>query len=99
MLPFHRYITSNQVWTDHYYNAYPMASSNDVKSAQKVKANLLSFIGDVQNSTPEVFQEKYNLLLLGLQHDISQVGPNPVISLAASAVERRLREEEHLPVS
>ena len=35
MLPFHRYITANQIWTDHYYNAYPMASSNDVKSAQQ----------------------------------------------------------------
>ncbi len=93
MLPFHKYITSNQVWTDHYYNAYPMASSNDVKSAKKVKANLLSFIGDVQNATPEVFQDKYNRLLLELQHDISQMGPNPVVSLAAFSVEQRLRKE------
>src|SRR4029077_15329637 len=82
MLPFHRYITSNQIWTDHYYNAYPMASSNDVKSAKRVKANLLAFIGEVEKATPEVFQEKYNRLLLELQHDISQMGPNPVISLA-----------------
>ena len=97
MLPFHRYITSNQIWTDHYYNAYPMASSNDVKSAKKVKANLLAFIGEVQNAKPEVFQDKYNRLLLELQHDISQMGPNPVVSLAASSVEWRLRKEKGMP--
>lgn len=94
MLPFHRYITSNQIWTDHYYNAYPMASSSDVKSAQRVRANLLSFIHNVENATPEVFQDKYNRLLLELQHDLSQMGPNPVVSLAASAVERRLQKEK-----
>ena len=98
MLPFHRYITANQVWTDHYYNAYPMASSNDVKSARKVREALLAFDSDVKQATPEEFQQKYNRLLLGLQHDLSQMGPNPVVSLAASSVERRLRREKGLHV-
>ena len=98
MLPFHRYITANQIWTDHYYNAYPMASSNDVKSGKKVRDALLAFMPDVEGATAAQFQEKYNLLMLGLQHDISQMGANPVVSLAASAVERRLRQEEGLPV-
>ena len=93
MLPFHRYITSNQIWTDYYYNAYPMASSNDVKSAKRVKDSLLAFMGNVQNSNPEDFQLKYNRLLIDLQHDISQMGPNPVVSLSASAVERNLIKE------
>ena len=93
MLPFHRYITSNQIWTDHYYNAYPMASSNDVKSAKKVKESLVKFIGDVANSDPQEFQKKYNTLLISLQHDISQMGRNPVVSLSASAVEHRLKQE------
>ena len=93
MLPFHRYITSNQIWTDYYYNAYPMATSNDVKSAKKVKNSLLSFIGDSQNSNPEEFLQKYNSLLISLQHDLSQMGPNPVVSLSASAVERNLNKE------
>jgi hypothetical protein len=96
MLPFHRYITSNQVWTDHYYNAYPMASSNDVKSAKKVKAALLAFAVDLQNADARTFQEKYNTLLLELQHDISQMGPNPIVSLAAASVERRARREQGL---
>jgi len=97
MLPFHHYITRNQVWTDHYYNAYPMASSNDVKSARRVKQALLTFIDDVRADGPDEFQRKYNLLLLGLQHDISQMGPNPVVSLAARAVEQRLRREACRP--
>jgi hypothetical protein len=94
MLPFHRYITSNQIWTDHYYNAYPMASSNDVKAAQRVKKSLLAFMGTVENVSPQEFQQKYNSLLLDLQHDISQMGSNPVVSLAASAVEERLRKDD-----
>jgi len=93
MLPFHRYITSNQIWTDYYYNAYPMATSNDVKAAQRIKTSLLSFISDSQNSTAAEFQEKYNRLLITLQHDISQMGPNPVVSLSASAVERNQAKE------
>jgi len=93
MLPFHRYITSNQVWTDYYYNAYPMATSNDIKSAKKVKNSLQAFIGESQNAGPDEFQQKYNRLLIDLQHDISQMGPNPVVSLSASAVERSLNKE------
>jgi len=98
MLPFHRYITANQIWTDHYYNAYPMASSNDVKSARRVRDALLAFIPDVERATPQEFQDKYNRLLIGLQHDLSQMDANPVVSLAASAVERRLRREQGLSV-
>lgn len=93
MLPFHRYITSNQIWTDHYYNAYPMASSNDVKAAQRVRSGLLGFIDDTKTSSVDDFQQKYNKLLLTLQHDVSQMGPNPIVSLSAWAVENRLRQE------
>jgi len=94
MLPFHRYITSNQIWTDYYYNAYPMATSNDIKSAKRVKDSLLPFIADTQNASSEEFLQKYNRLLIDLQHDISQMGPNPVVSLSASAVERNLIKEK-----
>jgi hypothetical protein len=94
MLPFHRYITSNQIWTDYYYNAYPMATSNDVKSARRVKDSLLPFIADTQKANPDEFLKQYNRLLINLQHDISQMGPNPVVSLSASAVERNLIKEK-----
>jgi|SRR5882672_12015395 len=96
MLPFHKYITSNQIWTDYYYNAYPMATSNDVKSAKRIKDSLLAFIENSKNATPEEFLQKYNHLLIDVQHDISQMGPNPVVSLSASAVERNLNKEKEL---
>ncbi len=98
MLPFHRYITSNQIWTDHYYNAYPMAASNDVKAAQRVKNGLLAFIDETKNSSADEFQQQYNKLLIGLQHDVSQMGPNPIVSLSAWAVEDRLRKERRAGV-
>lgn len=93
MLPFHRYITANQIWTDHYYNAYPMASSNDVKSARKVRDAVLEFIPTVEGVTAEQFQQRYHKLLLALQHDVSRMDANPVVSLAAASVQRRLRRE------
>ena len=34
---FNKYVIGNQIWTEHYYNAYPVASSNDIKSARNVK--------------------------------------------------------------
>ncbi|MEJ7605598.1 MAG: hypothetical protein WKF37_04890 [Bryobacteraceae bacterium] len=58
-----------------------------------MKDNLLAFITDIDGVSPDTFQQNYNRLLLELQHDISQMGPNPVISMAASSVERRLRKE------
>jgi hypothetical protein len=98
MLPFHRYITANQIWTDYYYNPYPMATSNDVKAAQRVGSGLTAFIGETKNVSADEFQNKYNQLLLKLQHDISQMGPNPIVSLSAWAVEDRLRKERAAPV-
>jgi len=55
MEPFHAYITFNQFSTDHYYNAYPMAASNDVKSAKRVRDSLLSFDLRAQDLSPEDF--------------------------------------------
>ncbi len=92
--PFHAYITYNQIWTSHYYNAYPMASSNDVKSAQRVKAGLLEFMADTEHASAEVFQQQYNQLLLKLQHDLSQMAPSPVVSLANQAIAVRHRLQE-----
>ena len=43
LTPFHDYIRYNQVETIHYYNAYPLAASNDVKSAMVLKDALIDF--------------------------------------------------------
>jgi hypothetical protein len=93
MLPFHRYITSNQIWTDYYYNAYPMASANDVKSARTVSGALGKFIADTKGDNADAFRKKYNTLLLELQHDLGTMGPNQIVSLSAWAVENRLATE------
>lgn len=87
--PFHAYINYNQIWTSHYYNAYPTASSNDIKAAKRIKNGLRAFIEDTEDATPSEFQRKYDALLNDLQNDISPMAPAPIISLAAAAVESR----------
>ena len=87
--PFHAYITSNQIWTNHYYNAYPSSSSNDVKAAKRIKDALEAFIEDTRHSAPGEFKQKYDALLNDMQNDLSLMAPTPIVSLAAAAVERR----------
>lgn len=92
--PFNNYVTKNQIWTNHYYNAYPMSSSNDVKSAQKVKRGLIELTIDLQTITASEFKVKYNQAILSLQDDISRMAPTPVVSLANEAIEKRSRIED-----
>ena len=94
MRPFHEHILFHQVWTEHYYNAYPMASSNDVKSAGRVKAGLLTFVQETGNETSDEFQKRYDRLLLDLQNDLSWMEPSPVVSLAAATVALRREREQ-----
>lgn len=89
--PFHAYINFNQIWTNHYYNAYPIASANDVKSAKKVKASLIEFSQNTKDDDPETFQQKFGAMLTDLQHDISLMEPTPIVSLSAEAIARRER--------
>lgn len=89
--PFHNYIKFNQLWTSHYYNAYPLASANDVKSAREVKAGLLRLIDETDGASPEEFQRQYDRLLIELQDDLSQMAETPVISLANQAAKERHR--------
>lgn len=89
LTPFHDYIRYNQIDTNHYYNATPLAASNDVKAGQRVKAALIQFDGEVQNTTPEQFQKQYFALLRQLQGDLSEMRPTPIVSLAAHEVQLR----------
>lgn len=92
--PFHQYITYNQIETQHYYNAYPMAASNDVKSAKKLKAALLAFDQGSNQGSNDEFKARYNLLLRDLQHDLGDMYPTPIVSMAAYQVDRRVRRSE-----
>lgn len=90
LTPFHDYIRYNQLETIHYYSAYPLAASNDIKSAQAVRKALLAF-RDNPAEPDEEFARRYRALLRGLQHDLGDMYPAPIISMSAYQVERRQR--------
>jgi hypothetical protein len=91
LTPFHDYIRYNQIQTDHYYNAYPMASANDVKSAKKLHLALMDFDARLDaHATDEVFQKNFHKLLRDLQHDMSVMRHTPIVSMAAQSVQMRL---------
>ena len=90
--PFHNYITFNQIWTNHYYNAYPMAASNDIKGSQELKDALTEFISASEDDEPEAFQERYERLLADQQRNLGLLEPTPIVSLSADAV-RKMEQE------
>ena len=91
LTPFHDYIRYNQIQTDHYYNAYPMASANDVKSAKKLHLALMDFDARLDtHATDEAFQKNFHKLLRDLQHDMSMMRHTPIVSMAAESVQMRL---------
>ena len=92
--PFHEYITYNQVWSNHYYNAYPLAASNDVKTAKHLADKLRAFSADYSNANVNQFQAAYDKLLIDVQHDISVMERTPIVSLSAEAISQRLCEEK-----
>lgn len=94
LTPFHDYIRFNQIQTDHYYNAYPMASANDVKSAKKLHVALMDFDARLdEHASDEAFQKKFHLLLRDLQHDMGTMQHTPIVSLSAKNVQIRLVED------
>jgi hypothetical protein len=92
--PFHHYVNHNQFYTNHYYNAYPMAASNDVKAGQRVKDRLVDLIDATQGASPEAFLIKYNAALKDLQGDLGRLSPTPIVSLAHAATEERRRADD-----
>jgi hypothetical protein len=92
--PFHRYIVFNQIWTDHYYNAYPLASSNDIKSAMALRSALLEFSGSIEKLSDAEFYKAYKRFLFENQAYLGKMASSPVVSLADEAENetRRLNE-------
>jgi hypothetical protein len=89
--PFHRYVEFNQIWTDYYYSAYPMAASNDVKAAKRVKTKLTALAEKSAHCDPQSFLTQYNALLKELQGDLGQMSASPIVSLAAEEISSRRR--------
>ena len=93
LTPFHKYIVYNQVWTNHYYNAYPMAASNDVKSGQVV-LDALQKLSKNTDGDAQAFKQRLNDTLFEVQHHLGQMAPTPIVSLSAEQVaERRATEQ------
>ena len=89
LTPFHQYIQYNQIQTSHYYSAYPLATSNDIKAAKKLKGMLIDFDKKFHDAPDAEFQKQYNALLRGLQHDLGDMRPTPIVSMSAAQVEKR----------
>ncbi|MBX3630491.1 MAG: hypothetical protein KF908_11395 [Nitrosomonas sp.] len=94
LTPFHNYIRHNQIDTAHYYNAYPMAASNDVKSAQKIKKALINFNAKSSDKSPEDFLQDYYQLLNDLQHHFGDMKPTPIVSLSSYEVKKRYEQTQ-----
>lgn len=94
LTPFHSYIQYNQISTDHYYNATPLAASNDVKSADLVYQSLLEFDKKAANLSPEHFQKHYFALLRHLQNDMGEMRATPIVTMAAHEVEIRRKRDQ-----
>jgi len=94
LTPFHDYIRYNQIETIHYYNAYPMATSNDVKSARKLRLALMDFDARLQpQESDAVFQQKFFHLLRDVQHDMGVMRHAPIVSMAVQCVQQRAEED------
>lgn len=89
--PFHRYILHNQVWTEHYYNAYPLASANDVKAAVALKPALLEFIAQNIDQDADAFKKQYHAFLYNHQALLGTMAATPVVSIANEAMQESIR--------
>ena len=85
---FHDYVEHNQVFTNHYYSAYPLAASNDVKAAECVRKRLTAFADIYRYMPDEEFLTQYKRMLKDLDEHLGTMDKTPVPSLAAAAAER-----------
>lgn len=87
---FYHYIRFNQVECDHYYNAYPLASANDVKSAQALYADLAAFADSSEALSDDAFAAAWQQFLADNQHSLGSMGTSPLMSTS-----NQLLQEHH----
>jgi hypothetical protein len=78
--PFKNYIRANQIDTDYYYNATPGAGQRDIKSALKVRDELVALSQDFASLKPADFAVRYQQVLMRLQNNLGSQGYAPVAS-------------------
>jgi len=76
--PFKDYIALVQFETDYYYDAYPHATTNDVKAAHRVKAALDELAAPNPNMSADEFAKSYLQFLTKVQGDLGATGEPPV---------------------
>ncbi|HWT23729.1 MAG TPA: hypothetical protein VN213_09505 [Solirubrobacteraceae bacterium] len=68
--PFKSYIRANEFVADHYYSAYPTATTTMVKSALALREPLRAFTVQAATLSPEQFRERYRAFLTEHQEDL-----------------------------
>jgi hypothetical protein len=77
---FYNYIRFNQVENNYFYNAYPCASSNDVKSACTLFDNLKTFTDSSLELEGDAFLKAYNKLLKDNQQFLGRLDVGPALT-------------------
>lgn len=76
--PFIDYIRHNQLDVEHYYNAYPGATINDIKAAKNINQQVRTLAGQARDMSPDDFQRAYHRMLLNVQKDLGRMSKSPV---------------------
>jgi hypothetical protein len=68
--PFKDYIRANEYVANHYYNAYPEATTTEIISARKVAAAVDELSARATPLDPAAFKTAYEDMLTSIQHDL-----------------------------
>ncbi len=68
--PFKDYIRRNEYAVNHYWSAYPSATTTQIVSAGRVADALAQFRRRTETLDPEQFQSEYESLLTSVQRDL-----------------------------
>jgi hypothetical protein len=75
--PFKAYIERGQFETDYYYDAYPHATTNDVKAAHRVQAAFDDLATRSSGISAEEFSKAYLQFLIRVQRNLGETGEPP----------------------
>lgn len=96
---FYHYIRFNQVETEHYYNAYPLASANDVKGAIGLYDALQNFTRNSNELNDDEFLAAYKQLLISQQNALGSMGETPLMSVSHQQVVQHQIANQHLVIN
>ena len=70
MEPFKDYIRKNEYVANHYWSAYPAATTTEIVAAERVAKALDDFHRRADKLDPEAFADAYRSLLTDVQRDL-----------------------------